>query len=366
MTRQTAQLRQNLRARIAAFPRVTLAHLPTPLERLSNLSRELGVNLFVKRDDQTGLALGGNKSRKLEFIIADALAQGADSIITWAGAQSNWCRQLTSAARLSGMQPFLVIFKRTGLPSSADGNLLLDELLGADITTFELPKGTPIDELRQVEVYVDEVKSRLEASGRKPYLAPIGGSRLEGSMHQPWGAMGYVNAMIELTEQAEEQDIAIDQVVFATSSGGTHAGLLAGARLLNWPGKIVGVSMSENREEIARTVRQIGDCTLELIAAKRCRDIGEAAALDEYVGDGYGILTPEIAQAIARVAQNEGLLLDPVYTGKAMAALLDLCAKGRFQPGENVVFLHTGGTPALFPYRDELLKHLNRRVGGRS
>jgi L-cysteate sulfo-lyase len=346
-----------------AFPRVALANLPTPLEKLPNLSRELNVNLYIKRDDQTGLAMGGNKSRKLEFIIADALAQGADSIITWAGAQSNWCRQLAAAARRVGMEPYLVIFKRPGLPAEEDGNLLLDEILGADITVFELEKSVPIGRLEEVRQYVDVVARRAKKGGRKPYLAPIGGSRLEGSMQRPWGAIGYVNAMIELAEQAATRGIAIDHLVFATSSGGTHAGLLAGARLLDLPTAILGVSMSETREEIARVVGDIGCRTLsEFAGAAPSKEIGEVTVLDGYTGSGYGVLNAQIVQAIGLVAKKEGVLLDPVYTGKAMAGLVDLCRKGYFRPTENVVFLHTGGTPALFPYRHEILEYLNCRI----
>lgn len=346
-----------------AFPRVALANLPTPLEKLPNLSRELNVNLYIKRDDQTGLAMGGNKSRKLEFIIADALAQRADSIITWAGAQSNWCRQLAAAARRVGMEPYLVIFKRPGLPAEEDGNLLLDGILGADITIFELEKGAPIGRLEEVRKYVDVVARRLRENGRKPYLAPIGGSRLEGSMHRPWGAIGYVNAMIELSEQAATRGIAIDHLVLATSSGGTHAGLLAGARLLDSPTAILGVSMSETREEIARVVGDIGSRTLsEFAGTGPSKGIGEVTVLDDYTGGGYGVLNAQIVQAIGLVAKKEGILLDPVYTGKAMAGLVDLCRKAYFRPTENVVFLHTGGTPALFPYRHEILEYLNCRI----
>lgn len=178
---------QKLKTRIDAFPRMTLTTLPTPLEKLSKLSHQFNVNLYIKRDDQTGLAMGGNKSRKLEFIIADALGQGADSIITWAGVQSNWCRQLAAAARCAGIEPFLLIFKRPGLPSEDDGNLLLDEILGADISIFELEKDSPIAELQQVQKFVDIVARRAKERGKRPYLAPIGGSRLEGSMRRPWG-----------------------------------------------------------------------------------------------------------------------------------------------------------------------------------
>lgn len=352
---------ESLRARIDRFPRVRLSVLPTPLERLRHLSQELGVNLYIKRDDQTGLAMGGNKTRKLEFIMADALAQGADGILTWAGVQSNWCRQLAAAARCVGIEPFLVIFKRPGLPSEVDGNFLLDEIFGADITLFELEKGSSISELQRVRKFVDVVRARAKKRSKKLYLAPIGGSRSEGSMRDPWGAIGYVRAMLELTEQAEEQHIRLDHLVLATSSGSTHAGLLAGARLLDLRTTITGISLSETKEEIAGLVERIGTDTLEFVGGGLQKRLGEITVLDDYVGGGYGILDGHVAQALALVAQKEGILLDPVYTGKAMAGLLDLCSTGYFRPGENVVFLHTGGAPALFPYRNGILDHFRQR-----
>lgn len=347
---------ENLSAQIRAFPRCSLCHLPTPLEKLENLSRKLNVNLYVKRDDQTGLAMGGNKARKLEFIMADALAQGADSIVTWAGVQSNWCRQLAAAARKVGIEPFLILFKRPGLPSEQTGNLLLDEILGADITVFQLEEGSPIMNLHQVQQFVDVVIERARKAGRKPYLAPIGGSRLEGSMNRPWGAIGYVNAMLELTEQAEAQEMAIDHLVFATGSGSTQAGLLAGASFLALRTNLVAISVSEKKDEIAEVVKEIRDrVMLAFAATDLSREIREAAIFDEYVGKGYGVLNSETVRAIRVVAEDEGILLDPVYTGKAMAGLLDLCEIGYFRPGANVVFLHTGGTPALFSYRDGIM-----------
>ena len=177
-------------------------------------------------------------------------------------------------------------------------------------------------------------------------------------MRDPWGAIGYVKAMIELTEQAQEQHIALDHLVFATSSGSTHAGLLAGAKLLDLPTTIIGISLSETREEIAQVVEKIGTHTLEFIGGQLHNKLGEVTVFDDYVGGGYGVLDAHIVKAITLVAQKEGVLLDPVYTGKAMVGLLNLCAKGYFRPGENVVFLHTGGTPALFPYRSGIIEHL--------
>jgi D-cysteine desulfhydrase/L-cysteate sulfo-lyase len=355
MNAQLATSLQNLKTRLNTFPRIPLCNLPTPLEKLANLSRKLNLNLYIKRDDETGLAMGGNKARKLEFIMADALAQGADSIVTWAGVQSNWCRQLAAAARVVGIEPFLILFKRPGLPSERTGNWLLDEILGADITVVQLEEGSPIMTLHQVQQFVDSVIERVRKAGRKPYLVPIGGSRLEGSMNRPWGAIGYVNAMLELTEQAEAQEMAIDHLVFATSSGSTHAGLLAGASFLASRTNLVAISVSEKKGEIAEVVKEITDqVLLEFATTGLSREIREVTVLDNYVGKGYGILDSEIVRAIRRVAENEGILLDPVYTGKAMAGLLDLCEMGYFKPGANVVFLHTGGTPGLFSYRDSI------------
>jgi L-cysteate sulfo-lyase len=357
MNAQLAASLQNLKERLNTFPRMPLCNLPTPLEKLDHLSRKLNLNLYIKRDDETGLAMGGNKARKMEFIVADALAQGADAIVTWGGVQSNWCRQLAAAARRAGVQPFLVLFKRPRLPSERNGNLFLDEIFGADITVFELEKGSSISGLDQVQKFVDPVIERARKAGRKPYLAPIGGSRLEGSMNRPWGAIAYVNAMLELTEQAEAQGVAIDQLVFATGSGSTHAGLLTGARLLGLPTTIVGISVSGNKDEIAEVVEKISDQVLaQLGTTDLSRESREVTVFGDYVGEGYAILSSEIVRAIRMVAENEGILLDPVYTGKAMAGLLDLCERGYFAPKANVVFLHTGGTPALFSYRAGILE----------
>jgi D-cysteine desulfhydrase family pyridoxal phosphate-dependent enzyme len=364
MNAQLATSLQNLKTRLNTFPRIPLCNLPTPLEKLANLSRKLNLNLYIKRDDETGLAMGGNKARKLEFIMADALAQGADSIVTWASVQSNWCRQLAAAARVVGIEPFLILFKRPGLPSEQTGNLLLDDILGADITVVQLEEGSSIMNLHQVQPFVDSVIERARKAGRKPYLAPIGGSLLEGSMNRPWGAIGYVNAMLELTEQAEAQEMAIDHLVFATSSGSTHAGLLAGVGLLASRINLVAISMSEKKCEIAEVVKEIANqVLLEFAATDLPREIPEVSVFDDYVGKGYGVLNSEITRAIRMVAENEGILLDPVYTGKAMAGLLDLCETSYFEPKANVVFLHTGGTPALFSYGDAILE--DRQIDSR-
>jgi len=352
-----------LRSQLHSVPRCSLCHLPTPLEKLESLSRKLELNVYIKRDDETGLAMGGNKSRKLEFIMADALAQGAKSIVTWAGMQSNWCRQVAAAARHLGIQPFLIVFRRPGLPAALDGNVLLDEILGADVTIVDIPKDAPIDRLKQVSQFIEPVSERARKEGKKPYIAPIGGSLSEGSMKRPLGAFGYVDAMLELAEQAEQKELSFDYVVCATSSGGTQAGLIAGKKLLSLGIRIVGISVSDKREQIAAVVAKTTTETLREFTSGESRRPTlpeEVIAFDTYVGAGYGLLNRQVVEAIVSVAEEEGILLDPVYTGKAMAGFLDLAKAGYFERGKNVVFVHTGGTPALFPYREGILEYLKQ------
>jgi D-cysteine desulfhydrase family pyridoxal phosphate-dependent enzyme len=352
-----------LRGQLNAIPRCSLCHLPTPLEKLESLSRKLGLNVYIKRDDETGLAMGGNKSRKLEFIMADALAQGAKSIVTWAGMQSNWCRQAAAAARRVGIQPFLVLFRRLGLPAALDGNVLLDEIYAADVTIVDLPKGALIDKLEQVDQFVGPVAYRAREEGKKPYIAPIGGSIPEGSMRRPLGAFGYVDAMLELAEQAEQRQLAFDYLICATGSGGTHAGLAAGKKLLSLDTRIVGISVCDKREEIVAAVAKIATQTMEEFTRGHASSpipAEEVIAFDSYIGAGYGLLNQNAVEAIGNLAEEEGILLDPVYTGKAMAGFLDLAKSGYFERGSNIVFVHTGGTPALFPYRDGILEYLRQ------
>ncbi len=349
-----------LHRRLLNFPRVTLAHLPTPLESLTALSERVGdLSLHIKRDDQTGLAFGGNKARKLEFIMADVVESGADSIVTWAGVQSNWCRQVAASAARVGKRAVLVLLKRPGLPVGEDGNLLIDRVLNADIRVVEASGEKSFLELENVKEFVSPILKEEEASGRQTYLAPIGGSLIEGSMRRPLGALGYVVAFAELLEQAQARGFTPDAVVLATGSAGTQAGLLAGAKLLSPQTRIVGISVAGSAKDISRYVKTITEAVL--------RDLGEAGevpvqdviVVDDYLGDGYGVLNEDIIDAIGLLARQEGVLLDPVYTGKAMAGLLDLVGKGTFRE-EEVVFLHTGGTPALFPYRDGILEALTR------
>jgi D-cysteine desulfhydrase family pyridoxal phosphate-dependent enzyme len=345
--------------KIQAFPRVDLIHLPTPIQKLENLSKELGgPDIYMKRDDLTGLAFGGNKSRKLEFIIHDVLEKGADVIITWASLQSNWCLQTAAAARRFGLTPVLVLFKTYDLPEEYDGNLLLDYILKADIKIREAEVGKIVRQ-EDVDEILDEVVFEVKERGHTPYVVPIGGSMVSGSMDKPLGAVSYALAYAEMLEQTESMGFQPDYIVHATGSGGTQAGLAVGAKALTPNTQILGISVSEDKETFSQDVFTIAQDTLKAldvdIALNKEEDIH---VLDEYLGEGYGIITKDVSDAIRQVSVKEGIFLDPVYTGKAMTALFDLVNNGTIKKGDKVVFFHTGGTAALFPYKHKLTSFL--------
>ena len=348
-----------LRKKMEKFPKKELIHLPTPLVKLENLSEELGgPNIYIKRDDMTGLAFGGNKSRKLEYIMQDVLDKKADTIITWAGLQSNWCLQTAAAARKFGITPVLILFNVYDLPAEYDGNLLLDLILSADIKIREMGKGSIIH-LEDVDEILEEAAMEVKEWGHTPYIAPIGGSAVGGSMQVPLGAIGYVDAYAELWEQAEQRGLQADYVIHASGSGGTQAGLAVGAKASGDKAKVLGISVSEEKNTYADYVLGIAAetaSTLELNSEIEKEDI---IVFDEYLGEGYGEVNKEVAGAIRLMSIKEGIFLDPVYTGKAMVALIDLVEKGYFEKDSNVVFFHTGGTPALFPNKQKLGKYLS-------
>jgi len=337
----------------ARFDRVPFAHLPTPLEEMEALTAELGgPRILVKRDDQTGLATGGNKARKLEFIFADAQAKGADVIITWGSLQSNWCRQTAAAAAATGMRATLLLSKRDDSPVVVDGNHLLDEILGAEIHVLEPGSDS--------EALANEIAAREQAQGHTPYVVSVGGSRTGGSMELPLGAMGYITAFLETHEQAMAQWTEPDYLVFATGSGGTQAGLVVGAAASGAKTKIVGISVSGSAEAVKENVARIATQTAETLGLNLTFEPDDIIVFDEYVGEGYGILNRETVDAIRLTARKEGILLDPVYTGKAMSGLMGLTDRGYFDDDDTVVFLHTGGTPGLFHYGEELLDWIKR------
>lgn len=347
-----------IRKKIGKFPKKNLVHLPTPLQKLENLTEALsGPEIFIKRDDLTGLAFGGNKSRKLEFIIQDALIKRAEVIITWASVQSNWCLQTAAAARKFGIKPILLLFKTDELPQEYDGNLLLDYILGADIRIRESEKGKVVRGEDVLEM-CEEVANEVREWGYTPYIAPLGGSAVGGSMEKPLGAISYVSAFAETVEQAEALGVAIKYVIHATGSGGTQAGLVVGAKALDKNCRVLGISVSAPKEEMARDVLAIARDTERALGLDLDLRQEDIIVLDEYLKAGYGVVDRDIAEVIQLLFKTEGIVLDPVYTGKAMVALVDLIKKGHFQKQDKIVFFHTGGTPALFPNRDRLIEFL--------
>ncbi len=340
---------------IEKFPRVKLVNLPTPVHRLENLAKELGLGeLLVKREDLTGLAFGGNKSRKLEFIIADALSKKADTIITWGSLQSNWCLQTAAAARRYGLRPILVLFRTYELSQVDQGNILLEKLLDADIRFFETR--TKGKSLAQEEAFrcLEEIADAEKARGHRPYMVSVGGSATGGHMEKPLGALAYFLSMIEVYRQLSESGMP-DWIVVASGSGATQAGLLVGARALGLKTAIAGVCVSDSREEFLPLVKKIALELRDMLSLDLILEDEDFILYDNYLGEGYGIINSEITEIIKMVMQKEGLVLDPVYTSKAVIGLVDLARKKQFSSGEKILFLHTGGTPALFAFSDRLL-----------
>jgi D-cysteine desulfhydrase family pyridoxal phosphate-dependent enzyme len=349
---------QEIFGRVDRFPRVDLIHRPTPLRKLTGLTARLGgPDIYIKRDDLTGLAFGGNKSRKLEFIVRDMLEKRADVVITWASVQSNWCMQTAAAARTFGIKPVLVLFKTYDLPPETDGNLLLDVILGADIRILEAEKGKVVKSAQAFAI-LEEAAREVWAGGHRPYLVPVGGSLVRGDMDKPLGAVSYVAAFAELVEQMRAGGVEPDYIVHSTGSGGTQAGLVVGARALTAGCRVIGISVSDPKGPFSDDVLEIAraaDETLGLGLEVRPEDV---IVFDEYLGEGYGVVDRGVAETIRLVFQTEGIVLDPVYTAKAMAGLIDLIKTGFFERTDKIVFLHTGGTPALFPHREAIVGFL--------
>jgi len=349
-----------LKERIKKYPKKKLIHIPTPLQRLDHLSEVLGgPEIFIKRDDLTGHAFGGNKSRKLEFIIQDVLEKNADVIVTWASLQSNWCLQTAAAARKIDVTPVLVLFKTYDLPEEYDGNLLLDFILKADIRIMDTEKGKVLKQ-EDVADIIDKIVLELKEKGHSPYVAPIGGSMVGGSMDKPLGAIAYVNAAAEIVEQVENEGIRVDHIIHASGSGGTQAGLVVGTKALGRDIKVSGISVSDERESYSKEILTIARDTVEALHLELTVEDEDIIVMDEYIKEGYGVINREVSEAIRFMALKEGIFLDPVYTGKAMVALIDLVKKGCFTKDERIVFVHTGGTPALFPNKYKITEFLSQ------
>jgi L-cysteate sulfo-lyase len=324
---------------LARFPRIFLAHLPTPLERMDRLSAELGgPEIWIKRDDCTGLSTGGNKTRKLEFLMAEAQAMGADLVMTHGATQSNHARQTAAFCAKLGVACHILLEDRTGSNDAnynTNGNVLLDHLHGATTAKVSGLPDMNAELERQAEI--------LRADGKKVYTIPGGGSNATG-------ALGYVNCAFELVGQANDRGLVIDHLVTATGSAGTQAGLITGLKAINAQIPLLGFGV---RAPQAKQEENVFNLALKTAAKLGCPDVVQRAdviADTNYVGPGYGIPEAGTLEAIRMFAELEGILLDPVYSGKGAAGLIDYCRKGRFKKGERIVFLHTGGSAALFAY----------------
>ncbi|HLZ72166.1 MAG TPA: D-cysteine desulfhydrase family protein [Dehalococcoidia bacterium] len=325
------------------FARVPLAQVPTPLDEAPRLSAALGgPRILLKRDDLSGLALGGNKARKLELLLAEALAQGADTIITTGAADSNHCRMTAAAAARLGLKCLLLLGAKDEAPA-LQGNLLLDQLFGAEVC-FASSSRVP-----NRNALLPELAAQVRARGGKPYAFPSGGSI-------GLGALGYALALQELIDQLAARGVEPDYLVCASGSGGTHAGLLLGAALFKPRFEILAVNVDDPaNDELEGRTRQVYAEGAALLGLPSEQPVAPFHLLTGYLGKGYGVLTPGGAEAIRLLARTEGVLLDPVYTGKAMALLIDYVRTGRIGAERTVVFLHTGGAPALFTQAPELV-----------
>jgi L-cysteate sulfo-lyase len=324
---------------LARFPRRFIAHLPTPLERLDRLTKELGgPEIWIKRDDCTGLSTGGNKTRKLEFLMAEAELAGADLVITQGATQSNHARQTAAFAAKLGMDCHILLEDRTGSNDANynhNGNVLLDHLHGA--TTEKRPGGGDMN------AEMEKVADRLRADGRNVYTIPGGGSN-------PTGALGYVNCAFELLAQANEGNLKLDHIVHATGSAGTQAGLIVGLKAMNAQIPLLGIGVRAPKAKQEENVFNLACATADKLGCSGVVERGDVVANTDYVGEGYGIPTQAGQEAIAMFAELESILLDPVYSAKGAAGFIDLVRKGHFKAGERVVFIHTGGSAALFGY----------------
>ena len=319
------------------IPRLNFSHLPTPIEFLPRLTEYLGgAQIYIKRDDQTGLAFGGNKTRKLEFLVAEAQAQGAKTLISAGAAQSNHCRQTAASAARYGFNCILVLTGEE--PARASANLLLDKLFGARIIW--------VTDRSDRDRILRATYEQSLAEGGMPYLVPYGGS-------SPIGALGYTFAMEELMQQ----DPDFDWIIFGTSSGGTHAGLTLGKHLFGYKGQILGISIDEDEEWLKSHVAALASQAAKLLGKDEQVEFTDVLANDDYCKAGYGVLTDLEREAVQLFAKYEGLLLDPVYTGRAAGGMIDLIRKDFFKSDEKVLFWHTGGTPSLFADRySEIVK----------
>ena len=332
---------------LARFPRRQYTNGYTPIEPLPNLSRALGgPNLYVKRDDLLGLAAGGNKTRKLEFLVADALANGADTLITVGAVQSNHCRLTLAAAVKEGLKCQLVLEERVpdSYSETASGNNFLFRLLGVEKIKV-IKSGDDIQGAMQC------LADDLIAQGRKPYIIPGGGSN-------KIGCLGYTGCAEEILAQANQMQLKIDHIICSSGSGGTHSGLAVGLTGNNANIPLTGISVRGEKSALEEKYHGLAQETADMLGIRGGIPREAFNVLDDYVGDGYSLPTEGMIEAVQLFARHEGILLDPVYTGKTAAGMIDLVRKGHFKSDETVLFVHTGGSPALYAYQDTVLSHV--------
>lgn len=326
---------------LSRYPRHFLAHLPTPLERMDRLTAELGgPNIWIKRDDCTGLSTGGNKTRKLEFLIGEAILEGADMVMTQGATQSNHARQTAAFAAKVGMDCHILLEDRTGSNNpnyNHNGNVLLDHLHGA---TTQKIKGEALNMNAELEKVAQDYRDK---TGRKVYTVPGGGSNATG-------ALGYVNCAFEMLAQFNKRHLKIDHIVHATGSAGTQAGLIVGLKAMNAQIPLLGIGTNAPKDKQEAKIFALAEKTAEKLGCSGIVKREDVIANTDYVGQGYGIPSEGGQEAIKMFAELEGILLDPVYSAKGAAGLIDLVRKGLFKKEENIVFLHTGGSTGLFGY----------------
>ena len=338
----TADRLRELRATLERLPSVRLTHEPTPLERCENLSQALGgIDLWIKRDDCTGLAFGGNKTRQLEFTLGDAVDQGCDAIVQGSSSQSNHCRQAAAACAKLGLHCHLVL-SRDAHAGEVQGNILLDQLLGATIEFVDAQLGPELEAAKQA------AGDRLREQGRNPYV-------ISGRRGKSRSAAGLFRGTLELAEQLEARGVAPDYL-YVCSAGATVCGIALALRALGHPYPIQAVAPIRWPYDVTESFVETSNTLAEELGIDTRLTTGDIRFTEDYVGPDYGVLTSEARAAIELVARTEGILLDPSYTGKAMAGLIDHVRRGLIEPGTTVVFVHTGGTPALFAYAAELAR----------
>lgn len=322
------KIRQDI---LSTFPKTSLSLLPTPLHKLENISSELSQSIYCKRDDLTGFAMGGNKTRKLDFLIADAKRKKADTLIAVGAVQSNFCRITAAAGKVNNLEVHLILGGRK--PKVQTGNLLLSSLFGAQMHFVNS------DNWLDWENNGKEIARRLSSKKKKVYFLPIGGST-------EVGALGYVRAFFEILENSKQLGVHFDVIIHATSSGGTQAGLVVGKTITGWRGKIIGMAVAKNKKQLTNEIFELASKVGKLFGTKI--DKSSIIVEDKFIGKGYAVRTEECESAIRLFAQKEGIVLDHVYTGKAVAGLIDYSERKIFKPNENILFLHTGGNVEIF------------------